>query len=302
MTWLIRSSFQQKVPVIGRESTRGLSPANAPALAEITAIVPVRDNSKGIARLLSWWRGLSREAQPRELLIVDDGSRTPVVAAMDGVRVLRIAASGPAAARNVGWANATTEWCAFLDSDCVPDAGWPSQFAEEWDGEIALQGGVRALGDDGISGFYEAQRTLEPMLWTDQGRPGYLITANALVHRAALERVGGFDPRFPFAGGEDVELGFRLARAGRLRFCPTSVVAHDFEPTFLGLLRRFFRYGRGNRLLSMTWPEFGNQFRPRPFLPHRRTVGHLLLALLAFGALFGGWMTEGWGPAAWRKR
>ncbi|HVE83313.1 MAG TPA: glycosyltransferase, partial [Myxococcales bacterium] len=198
----------------------------APTLAAITVIVPVRNNPTGIARLLSWWLELAPVARPRELLVVDDGSRVPVHVVGEAVRVIRIKPAGPAAARNAGWISAATEWCAFLDSDCVPDAGWPAQFAEAWDGEIAVQGRVRALGTDRVSRFYESQRTLEPMLWTTHGRPQYLITANALVHRAALHHVGGFDPRFPLAGGEDVDIGYRLAQFGALRFCPSAGVAH----------------------------------------------------------------------------
>jgi len=70
----------------------------------------------------------------------------------------------------------------------------------------------------------------------------YVPTAALVVRRAALEAVGGFDPTLRF--GEDVDLVWRLAAAGRVvRYEPAATVAHPPRPTLGGLLRQRFDYG-----------------------------------------------------------
>ena len=260
--------------------------AERPARASISVVVPVRDNAEGVARLLRWWS----PGVARELVFVDDGSTRPVVADGPAVRVLRTLPRGPAAARNVGWRAATGGWVAFLDSDCLPDARWPGAFGDGWSGEVAIQGRVRALGNDWLSRYYESQGVLRPMEWSADGRPTYLITANAMVHREALEAVGGFCESFPIAAGEDVDLGFRLGGIGSLRWCGTASVAHAFEPSLRAFVRRFVRYGRGNRLLARAHgPRF---FAPRPFPPLAPSAANHILASLAFVCLLAGWTLE----------
>ncbi|WP_140853491.1 glycosyltransferase [Myxococcus xanthus] len=183
-----------------------------PRLKGISVVVPVRDNPEGLARLGTWWRGLAEDERPLELIVVDDASQQPVEFVAEEVRILQGGGRGPACARNVGWRAAKGLWVAFLDSDCLPAAGWPSSFAIGWRGEVAVQGAVLAMGKDWLSRYYESQGVLRPMAWTEDGRPQYLISANCLVHRSALERVGGFSERFPLAAGEDVDLGLRLSQ------------------------------------------------------------------------------------------
>lgn len=263
-----------------------------PSVTEISVVVPVRDNPRGVERLVQWWAGVAPGARPRELILVDDGSQVPLVAAAPGVRVVRTRGRGPAAARNTGWQAAVGEWIAFTDSDCVPDAGWPASFGWGWDGEVAVQGRVRPMSDDSISLFYDSQQVLRPMAWTKDGRPQYLVSANALVWRAALARLGGFDESFRLAAGEDVELGLRLAEIGGLRWCDEASVAHDFESTVLALVRRFARYGRGNRQLASTTSASGARFKPRPFVPRSLAARDHVFAVIAFASLGAGWLLE----------
>lgn len=265
-----------------------------PAPASTSVVIPVRNNASGIERLARWWSALAAEARPRELVVVDDGSLAPVVINERDCRVLRTEGRGPAAARNLGWRSAVGDWVAFVDSDCLPDPEWSSSFARGWDGEVAVQGRVRPLGGGRLSRFYESQGILRPMSWSHDGRPRYLITANALVWRDALEAIGGFDESFRLAAGEDVDLGLRLSAVGKLRWCAEASVAHEFEDSFISFLRRFARYGRGNRTLASRVDEgLEAQLRPRPFLAQSGQLEDHALALVAFGSLGAGWLLEG---------
>lgn len=282
---------------VRRHSTTALrqlrTPPEVPTPASTSVVIPVRDNAPGVERLARWWSTLAPEARPHELVVVDDGSLEPIIVKAPNCRVLRIEGRGPAAARNLGWRAAVSKWVAFVDSDCLPDPEWSPSFARGWSGEVAVQGRVRPLGDGRLSRFYESQGILRPMAWSADGRPRYLITANALVWREALEAVGGFDESFRLAAGEDVDLGLRLSAVGVLRWCADASVAHEFEESLIAFVRRFVRYGRGNRTLAARVDEsLEAQLRPRPFLAESGRLEDHALALVAFGSLAMGWLLE----------
>ena len=128
---------------------RGLAdPVFGPAprdedVTDVTAVVPVRDRPRQLARLLA--------SLPPSLpvLVVDDGSAdartTRAVAGEFGAKVLRHQVSrGPAAARNTGLGRVRTGLVAFLDSDVVPDPGWLGPLRQHLDDPAV--GGRRAPG------------------------------------------------------------------------------------------------------------------------------------------------------------
>ncbi len=88
--------------------------------SEVTVVVPVRDRPIGglVATLAADVGSADR------VIVVDDGSTQPLGAPDSVVVVRRHVSGGPAAARNAGWAAATTALVAFVDSDCRPAPGW----------------------------------------------------------------------------------------------------------------------------------------------------------------------------------
>ena len=170
---------------------------------------------------------------PRDLpvVVVDDGSAVPVRGA--GARVLRHdSARGPAAARNAGLRAARTPPVAFLDSDCVPRAGWLQPLLPHLadprlavvaprivplPGRPRLAGPVRGRGQ-------RARHGPSPAPVRPRSGVSYVPSAALLVRRAALG--DGFDETMRVA--EDVDLVWRLAAAGwRVRYEPAAAVAHE---------------------------------------------------------------------------
>jgi glycosyltransferase involved in cell wall biosynthesis len=266
------------------------------ALSDLTIVVPVKNNQTGVTRLLdACLRVFAPNHFPAEIVLVDNLSRPPVevpahLASSLPVRLLVCARPGAAAARNLGAQQAHTPWILFLDSDCLPTPGLVDGYRQAMNGAIAYAGMVRAERSDSVSRYYDTQRILNPPPLWDNGeeRPAYLITANALVWREALAQIGGLDERFPSAGGADIDLGIRLWSLGSLAYAPAAHTLHTFEPELRPFVRRFIRYGRGNRLLAARYQA---DLAPRPFVPHLPTPINRFLARVQFLSLWWGYHT-----------
>ncbi|WP_227980674.1 mycofactocin biosynthesis glycosyltransferase MftF [Nocardia spumae] len=215
---------------------------------EVSVVIPVKDNPAGLARLIDATEGLTR-------IIVDDGSATPVPSA--AVRHDR--PHGPAAARNSGSRQVTTELIAFLDSDIVPDPGWLRAVLSLFDDPAvaAVAPRVRTL-DDGVLGRYEQGRSsldmgAEPAVVRPGGRIGYVPSAALVIRRDVLTAAGGFDEELRY--GEDVDLIWRLVAAGHLvRYQPESVVRHAPRTTLRAWLRQRYEYGTSAAPLARHHP------------------------------------------------
>jgi mycofactocin glycosyltransferase len=227
-----------------------------PGPEQVTVVVPVKDRTGAVARLLA--------ALPTDLggvIVVDDGSADPdalrAVAGKVGARVLRHARPrGPAAARNAGLAEATTPLVAFLDSDVLPTPGWLepllAHLADPAVGLVAPR--IVALPPvRGWLGRYEAVRSSldlgpDPAVVVPRTRVAYVPSAAMLVRRTAVG--AGFDDDMHVA--EDVDLVLRLHAAGwRLRYEPTSRVAHDHRTGLRAWWLRKAYYGTGAAPLAL---------------------------------------------------
>ncbi|MBB2989857.1 mycofactocin system glycosyltransferase [Mycolicibacterium iranicum] len=235
-------------------------PLSGPSHRDVTVVIPVRDNSSGLERLLTALRGL-------KVVIVDDGSSKPVdesdfSSARCDVRVLRNPRSkGPAAARNAGLAVCNTDFVAFLDSDVVPRKGWLEALLGHFcDPAVALVAPrIVALEQSaGVVARYEAVRSsldlgLREAPVIPFGTVSYVPSAAIICRRSALLEVGGFDESL--VSGEDVDLCWRLNEAGaRLRYEPIATVAHDHRTELRKWFARKSFYGSSAAPLTIRHP------------------------------------------------
>jgi len=196
-----------------------------------------------------------------EVVIVDDGScdRTAEIALdFAQLRLIRQPNRGLGIARNVGASAARGEIIAYTDSDCVVDPHW-----------LTLM--MRAMHDGGFDGCggpnyapHEAGR-IQACVAASPGAPcqvligdnlaEHLAGCNIVLTRAALDRVGGFDPQFT-AAGDDVDLCWRMLERGlRLGYCPAAFVWHFRRNTITAYYRQQRGYGRAEALLYRGYPE-----------------------------------------------
>jgi glycosyltransferase involved in cell wall biosynthesis len=212
-----------------------------------------------------------------EILVVDDRADQAVpLAVPDGVTVLPGPARGPAAARNVGWRAAKTDWAAFLDDDVVPDPDWLSRLASDLDnapGDVGgVQGNVRVpLPSD--------RRPTDWERVTAALADGRWITADMAYRRSVLTACGGFDERLPRAFREDAELAFRVRRQGWSLRRGIRGVTHPVRPESPWVS---VRTQRGNADDALLRRLYGRQWRTLLEIPPGRRRRHAVITAAAF--------------------
>lgn len=225
-------------------------PPAGPAPADVTVVVPVKDDATRVRRL----REATAECGGH--IVVDDGSAEPVPDA----DVRHETPRGPAAARNSGSRRATTEFVAFLDADTVPEAGWLEALLPHFSDPsvVAVAPRVRSSPGDGLLAQYELEQSsldlgAKPAPVRPMSKVSYVPTAALVVRRGALAAAGDFDEQLRY--GEDVDLVWRLLDVGAVRYEPASVVRHEPRPTVRSWLRQRFDYGTSAAPLSRRHPE-----------------------------------------------
>ncbi|MGC4891483.1 glycosyltransferase family 2 protein [Micromonospora sp. DT227] len=216
---------------------------------DASVVVPVHNRATAALNVLHSLRHQSVAAASFEVIMVDDGSSIPLVeslgAALPALRTaldLRIVRHdtprGVQAARNAGAELATGDVLVFLDVDCIahPDllrghidaqagrpvavCGYTSARELTPDTWRLLLGPNWDFGDS-LATFARADRSpyLHDTLTELLAEPSpsdwaFFWTHNVSLPRWAFTHVGGFSQTFPYKGVEDIEYGYRLARAG----------------------------------------------------------------------------------------
>ncbi len=222
-----------------------------------------------------------------EIILVDDGSADGTARVAegfgDGVRVIRQAHAGAAAARNRGVAEASGSIILFTDADCEPAPDWAS----------TMTGAIQA-GADGVKGTYRTRQRSLVARWVQAEYESkyrrmapldtidFIDTYSAGYRREALEAAGGFDSGVVMV--EDQELSFRLAERGyRLVFVPDGVVYHRHVPAVRDYVRRKFRIGYWKVPVVARYPAriVSDSHTPQSIKVQMVLLGLLLLAIPA---------------------
>lgn len=239
-------------------------------------------------------RALAEAAQPRphEVLVVDDRPSPDGPLALHGagplagrLRVLAGHGRGPAAARNTGLREVTTEWVVFLDDDVRVLPDWGARLRHDLRGAAPRTAGVqgrlsvpRAAGRRPTD-WERCTAGLEKAAWA---------TADMAYRTEAVGRVGGFDERFPRAFREDADLALRLQDAGWALTRGSRSTSHPVRPAGRWVS---VRSQRGNADDALMRRVHGRDWWSRAEAPRGRLPRHLAVtgagAVAVFLALAG---------------
>lgn len=200
--------------------------------------------------------------RPVEVVLVDDNEEAdpPSWTRRREVTLLQYAGNhGPSFARNMGaWLRTPRliDWIYFTDTGCGRDPDFfdvlQEAIAHTSRGWVAVAGPVHGVveshHDSPINHYMTVEGILNPP--RDDNGLQAIITANALVSLPAFTHVGGLDHTYPFAAGEDLDLGVKLRSVGRIAWADHAVVRHRFEECMQDFRSRFVRYGRGTAHLE----------------------------------------------------
>jgi mycofactocin system glycosyltransferase len=282
----------RKPPYMGVFYPRSLSwrrgAASTPTLGprDVTVVIPVRDRHAELARCLAALRDAAASfgGSAPCVVVVDDCSADPAaiaaIAARGGARVVRRDVNGgPGAARNTGLAAVATELVAFLDSDCVPRAGWLDRllphFADPAVGAVAPRIVPHEAGTTWLARYEGASSTLDMGARPSIVRPGARVSyvpGAALVVRRSAAGTGFTDG---MVVGEDVDFVWRMAAAGwRVRYEPAAVMGHDHRVRLRSWFSRRAEYGTSAAALERLHPG-----AVRPLYASWWTVGAWAAAL-----------------------
>ena len=223
--------------------------------AFFSIVIPTYNRPERLASCLKAITELNYPRDRFEVIVVDDGSKTPLDSVVTPfgerieVKLIRQANAGPAAARNRGAKAAKGEYLAFTDDDCQPTADWLTQFAAAFENApSAMLGGktINALSDNPFS---TASQKLIDYLYDyynpAKGKDAFFASNNIAMPIANFRALNGFDVSFPLAAAEDRDFCDRWNQAYPMVYVPTAKIDHFHKLSLTSFWKQHFGYGRG---------------------------------------------------------
>ena len=265
----------------------------------VSVVVPTFRRPDQVRRLVETLLG--QLAADDEVVVVDDGSGDSTVGTLRALsdprlRVVSQPNAGPATARNRGVSEAHNPVVLFVDDDEVPEPGFVDAHRRAHQGSRprVVVGRPRL-----VVPHRRGERTVDEQ---PDGR-FLVIGASCSLPRGDFVRVGGFDTSL--RGGEDVDLGLRLAAAGLgIDVAPDARIRHRIDRSYARFRRDRRERGEGSALLRRKHgigllpdrTELGRAdrwlIRVTAPAPVREVVAAGLWALVRAAGLAGSWRAQ----------
>jgi glycosyltransferase involved in cell wall biosynthesis len=226
-----------------------------PRRPSLSVVVPVRNGGRDFEHCLKRLRDSAHS--DFELIVVDDASvdGSAEVALRSGAILIRNSSPlGPAAARNLGARSARAPLIFFLDADVAVHRQTVTRALARFQADPGLSALIGSYDDvPAAPGLVSQYRNLLHHFVHQQGqfeddiRPAHTYwTGCGVIRRDVFLEFGGFDPRlYPRPAIEDIELGYRLARAGHRIVLARDVLATHFKRWTLAEMVRTDIFSRG---------------------------------------------------------
>ncbi|MCD6369454.1 MAG: glycosyltransferase [Thermoproteales archaeon] len=234
----------------------------------VSVIIPAKNGGQLLYNLV--YTLLKKQTlTPSEVIIVYDGvldEYIEKILEMGGKVIFSGERKGANRARNIGVEEAKGQILVFTDEDCIPSSTWIEKIVEEMNqlNVEAVAGSTFMANPQFFFSRYldESVLTSSPkyskrIILKNDYPPGVVIaTCNFAVRRDAWKRVKGFDEEYKWYGSDDMDLGFKLLKAGyRIACSPKPIVYHFHRTALTKILKRYFQYGQGFAIYSKKHPE-----------------------------------------------
>jgi len=269
----------------------------------ISLVIPTFNNSGYLSKLLisfdRYYPARKINEDEIELLVIDDSNPKETVKIQSLCSQYKVdylrCVGNVSKKRNLGAIQASHEIILFTDSDCELTSSSIEEHLKlyktnpeinaacgvvEFSGETNWVWGV--VERTGYLGCFSFAKIMPYVQWG--------VTANLSVRKSTLKEIGGFDETFlKTPGGEDVDLGIRLNKAGYcIMSCPNSIICHTKNTwNKLGrMIKRGFSYGRAHyHIIDKFADKVGREY------PRRAGI-FLLVTLLVIvkGILLHNWI------------
>jgi GT2 family glycosyltransferase len=239
---------------------------------ELSVIIPTHNRADSLLRTLQALERQTVTGDRFEVIVVDDGSDESQragfreLARRFGFTPVEKPQGGLASARNAGAELAQGAVLYFLDDDVEPAPDAVQRHLESHRASDAALAVVGALPYPEStrwtpflwylerSGHYDLYR--DPSKYPEGRPPLPPLNGNSSITREAFFRVGRYDEGFRQYGGEDLELGYRLARAGvRFVYNPHAVGYHHHLKDFTQFCMDMERAGESLIRIYDRYPE-----------------------------------------------
>lgn len=223
---------------------------------QFSIIIPTYNRPSHLTQFLKACVKLDYPRDRFEIVIVNDGSPTSMESITqcfsNQLRIVLIQQcnSGPAVARNTGAALADGMFLVFMDDDCMPAPDYLTMLDVEFKKFDQLIIGGKTLNALPQNLYSTASQLLIDYLYQyyniNQEKASFFTSNNFTLSAAQFSTIGGFDPNFPLAGGEDREFCDRwLCTGHEMRYVPELQMHHGHDLTLSKFWRQHFNYGRG---------------------------------------------------------
>jgi len=268
-------------------TTEEVIPQSSPGSElRLSAVIPTYNRQDILPRCL---QALSEQTIPKtdfEIVIVDDGSTDNTPQLVESLKeelglsitFLRQQNKGPAAARNAGIHHAKGKIVWITGDDYIAE---PTCLEEHlhWQENLYPEEKVAVLG---YATWHPELEITDLMFWVEMGGPQFyfneishgdeisfyhFITCNISFKRHFFEKHGPFNERFPYAMGEDTDLGIKFALNGlRFYYNQNALTYHHHPITEEQNKKRIKVLGEMQVLQEEIWPKlhYFKSYRPEP--------------------------------------